>query len=311
MTSIWFPNNKYPPNTKNYLPCFVLGGGFSIRRKGLLTICFTNLKPHCLAPRRSSSRLASGPRERCRWAADGHGSLDHCGALRRWRRPVAWPLWTLGDFFSRMRSKGSRFTLGVWGLRACSLDVAFASATVRNRPQPSARSPYGRAYGKFCKRGHFWRFHMWLCSVSRGRRALCDIQTWLITRRMSFCVASAILLRRFSQDELQFSSQARHFGHVHRHFAWQAQHFRRAVLRVFCESHCQGYVKWRQGANSVADVMKIDGSLVANLEVHKKTRNRKTSILKLQSVNCKEVSHEMLVLMLPCSSCIFALFRFI
>ena len=22
--------------------------------------------------------------------------------------------------------------------------------------QPSARAPYGRAYGKFCKRGHFW-----------------------------------------------------------------------------------------------------------------------------------------------------------
>ena len=39
MTSIWFPNNKYPPNTKNYLPCFVLGGGrFSIRRKGLYTL---------------------------------------------------------------------------------------------------------------------------------------------------------------------------------------------------------------------------------------------------------------------------------
>ena len=38
MTSIWFPNNKYPPNTKNYLPCFVLGGGFSIRRKGLIYI---------------------------------------------------------------------------------------------------------------------------------------------------------------------------------------------------------------------------------------------------------------------------------
>ena len=41
-------------------------------------------------------------------------------------------------YFSRMRSKGSRFTLGVWGLRVCSLDVAFASATVRNRPQPFA-----------------------------------------------------------------------------------------------------------------------------------------------------------------------------
>ena len=35
----WFPNNKYPPNTKNYLPCFVLGGGFSIRRKGLSWDC--------------------------------------------------------------------------------------------------------------------------------------------------------------------------------------------------------------------------------------------------------------------------------
>jgi len=38
--------------------------------------------------------------------------------------------------FSRMQ--GSRFTLGVWGLRVCSLDVAFMFATVRNRSQPSA-----------------------------------------------------------------------------------------------------------------------------------------------------------------------------
>jgi len=38
--------------------------------------------------------------------------------------------------FSRLRSKGSRFTLGVWGLRVCSLDVAFLFATVRNRSQP-------------------------------------------------------------------------------------------------------------------------------------------------------------------------------
>ena len=45
-----------------------------------------------------------------------------------------------------------------------------------------------------------------------------------------------------------------HFGRVHRHFSWQAQHFRRVVLRVFCKSHWQGCVKWRQGANSVAGV---------------------------------------------------------
>ena len=72
--------------------------------------------------------------------------------------------------FSRMRSKGSRFTLGVWGLRVCSLDVAFVVATVRNRPQPFARSPYGRAYGKFCRGGPFWRFQTSGCFVSRGRR---------------------------------------------------------------------------------------------------------------------------------------------
>ena len=37
-------------------------------------------------------------------------------------------------------------------------------------------------------------------------------------------------------------------------FVWQAQHFRRVVLRVYCKSHWQGCVKWRQGANSVAGV---------------------------------------------------------
>jgi len=57
----------------------------------------------------------------------------------------------------------------------------------------------------------------------------------------------------FSEDVL-FSWQAQHCGRVHRHFACQAQHFRRVVLRVFCESHCQGGIKWRQGANSVAGV---------------------------------------------------------
>ena len=35
MTSIWFPNNKYLPNTKDYLQCLLLGGTFSIREQGL------------------------------------------------------------------------------------------------------------------------------------------------------------------------------------------------------------------------------------------------------------------------------------
>ena len=43
----------------------------------------------------------------------------------------------VAGFFYRMRSKGSRFTLGL-GLRVCSLDIALASATVRDRSQPFA-----------------------------------------------------------------------------------------------------------------------------------------------------------------------------
>jgi len=58
----------------------------------------------------------------------------------------------------------------------------------------------------------------------------------------------------FLEDVLQFSWQAQHFGRVHRHFSWQAQQFRRVLLRVFCKSHWQGCVKWRQGPNSVAGV---------------------------------------------------------
>ena len=156
--------------------------------------------------------------------------------------------------FSRMRSKGSRFTLGVWGLRVCSLDVAFASATVRNRPQPFAWGPYGRAYGKFYRGGPFWRFQTSGCFVSRGRRGT----SW---HSDVFCNVSKVVLRgrrntfaTFSEDVLQFSWQAQHFGRVHRHFSWQAQHFRRVLLRVFCKSHWQGCVKWWQGANSVAGV---------------------------------------------------------
>ena len=33
-----FPNNKYLPNTKNYLRCLLIGGTFSIRGKGLYNI---------------------------------------------------------------------------------------------------------------------------------------------------------------------------------------------------------------------------------------------------------------------------------
>ena len=79
-----------------------------------------------------------------------------------------------------------------------------------------------------------------------------------------------------------------------RHCAWQAQHFRRVVWRVFANrivravsSGDKVQIPWQAWHFVRCD--EIDGSLarnidfeVANLEVPKKTR-RKTSILKLQS----------------------------
>ena len=187
--------------------------------------------------------------------------------------------WDVSLHFSRMRSKGSRFTLGVWGLRVCSLDVAEPSATVRNRPQPSAtvrNRPYGRAYGKFCRGDHFWRFQTCRCFVSRGRRGT-------LWHSNVFCNVLKIVLRgrrntfaTFLEDVLQFSWQAQHFGRVHRHFSWQAQHFRRVLLRVFRKSHWHGCVKWRHGANSVAGVAFYDMCWKLTEASHE------TSILMLQ-----------------------------
>ena len=103
--------------------------------------------------------------------------------------------------FSRMRSKGSRFTLGVWGLRVCSLDVAFTSATVRNRSQPSAgvrAIPVWPCLWEVLQR---WSFlggcRRVVASFRVAGVALRDIQTCSGTCRKSSCVAGAMLLRRF------------------------------------------------------------------------------------------------------------------
>ena len=128
-------------------------------------------------------------------------------------------------FLSRMRSKGSR------------------CPTVRNHSQPSARLLHGRASGKFSIEGVIFAFRV----AGVASDVFCNVSKVILRgRRNTFAT--------FSEDALQFSWQAQHFGRVHRHFAWQAQHFRRIVLRVFYESHWQGCVKWRQGADSVADV---------------------------------------------------------
>ena len=80
--------------------------------------------------------------------------------------------------FSRMRSKGSRFTLGVWGLRVCSLDVAFTSATVRNRSRdPRMAVPIG----SFAEVVLFGGFRRLVASFRVAGVALRDIQTCFAT----------------------------------------------------------------------------------------------------------------------------------
>ena len=111
-------------------------------------------------------------------------------------------------------------------------------ATVCNRPQPPANvrtrslvpmasSAAGVTFGGFT----------------------CPVQTYLF-----FLRGRRNIFATFSEDEFQSSWQVQHFGDLHRHFAWQAQHFRGVALRVFCESHCQGCLKWWQSASTVAGV---------------------------------------------------------
>ena len=188
-----------------------------------------------------------------------------------------------------MRSKGSRFTLGVWGLRVCSLDVASASATVRNRPRdPRMAVPMGSSaevviFGG-CRRV--------VASFRVAGVALRDIQTCSAPYRKSFCVAGAILLWRFQKMCCSFRGRRSTLDVPIVIFLG-----RRSTLDVSCCVFLQiALAGLRQVVTRckfrgiLCDVLKIDGSLarnidfeVANFQVLRKTR-RKTSILKLQSV---------------------------
>ena len=179
--------------------------------------------------------------------------------------------------FSRKRrhSKGSRFTLGVWGLRVCSLDVAFTSATVRNRPcearmaVPMASSVKDVTFGGFkCRVASFC-----VAGVAGvAGMALCDIPTCFITCPKSFCVAGAILLRRFQTMSCIFRGRRTALRRPPSSFRVASAALLTCRVAHFCESHCQGCVKRWQRANSVAGVArcemwwKMDGGLARNID---------------------------------------------
>ena len=107
-----------------------------------------------------------------------------------------------------MRSKGSGFTLGVWGLRVCVRSTLRLRpqlpATVRNRPREVAMAVPMASFATVVTFGGFKR-RVASCCVADV--AFCDIPTCFITREKSFCVAGAILLHRF--QKMSCSSPAR------------------------------------------------------------------------------------------------------
>ena len=148
-------------------------------------------------------------------------------------------------------------------------------ATVRNRPQPFASVRATVPLVSSAKGVIFWVFQLCVAfawqawhfvtfqhvswSVKIGFVWLAKYCCYVLRRCVAFSLAGATL--------------------------W-TPHFRRVVLRVFCEWHCQRCAKWWQGANSVAGVAFCDmswKSTEASREtsilrsVRKKTR-RKTSI---------------------------------
>ena len=134
--------------------------------------------------------------------------------------------------FSRMHSKDSRFTLGVWGLKVCSPNVARPFATIRKRPH---EGPMAVPMAIVAKVVSFRSVKRRIALFRVAGVALCIVQMRFMCER---CSAFASL----SEDELQFSWQTQHFRDLHRHFLWHVHHFKRVALRFFffCESHCQG-----------------------------------------------------------------------
>ena len=184
-----------------------------------------------------------------------------------------------------MRSKGSRFTLGVWGLRVCSLDVLSNRpqpfATVRNCSRdprmavPMVSSAEGVILGGFKHR---------VASFRVAGVALRDIQTCFVTCRKSFCAAGAILARRFRKMSCSFRGRRSTLD-----VSIVILRGRHSTLDVSCCAASSGD-KVQGPWQTWHFVMKIDGSVarnidfeVANFQVQRKTP-RKTSILKLQSV---------------------------
>ena len=146
--------------------------------------------------------------------------------------------------FSRMRSKGSRFILGVggWGC---------VRQTLRNRSRPSA-GVRARAVWPCL----WWGSKCRVASFRAAGVALGVVLTCLQKCRKSFCVASAILLRHFQKMSCSF--RGRRSTLETSIVISRGKRSTSDVSHCVFLRNCQGCVKWWQRANSVAGVACCD-----------------------------------------------------
>ena len=233
--------------------------------------------------------------------------------------------WFTGDFFSRMRSEGFPFIVGVWGwtcVRFVLLPrrrVVVDSSSCRRRVVVASSSRRRRVVVANSLISLYWAVHshcdtilsfkVWKVEeVSHEMLVLAfpSHKMWghfrvLRDRRNTLAVCQC--------KRVVFSWQAQHFVMWPFAMSWQAQHFvtwRRCCLH---ESQWQWHanvtllqISWQ--AQDLVIVLKSGGSFakVILFELCKngfirKTRT-KSSIFELKVWNLKEVSHEMLVLTL-------------
>ena len=137
--------------------------------------------------------------------------------------------------------------------------VARVRSTLRLRPQPSATvRNCSREVAMAVPMASSARVTLggFTCPVASFRVAavaLRDIQTCFVTCRKWFCVAGAILLQRFQKMSGRLRGR-RSTLDVSVFILRGRRSTRRVLWLVLCESHCQGCLKWWQGANSVAGV---------------------------------------------------------
>ena len=232
--------------------------------------CFAHFDLHmCFAPQRHTNFHLSSPHGPAPAAQRAYLSTLQ-SQQKHWRKKCC--VLRLFYFFVPASFPGcvARVPVSLWGGWGCVRSTLRLrpqpSATVSNRPQPSAVLLYGRVYGKFCKRVTLGGCQHRVASFRVAGVALFDLSKCFATRRKSFCVAGAILWRRFQMMRCIFRGKRSALA-----TSIVISRGRRSTLDVSCcmflrislsglrqvATRC----KLRGGGGVLWDVLTIDGNL--------------------------------------------------